>query len=154
MSHVIAVSSVRAAGPIDVCAIVTPSEAAAVLGPLPPQPPSKTDNGGFGMTMCLYIGPSMGGQGAQTKFLRLTVQAGSSKDAPDLTQMDANKHKATVDLAGVGNAAKRNADGTFVWAKQGDVYCTAEIANGPPKGQTADSTAAKLGALCRKVLAH
>jgi len=52
------------------------------------------------------------------------------------------------------NAAKRNADGTFVWAKQGDVYCTAEIANGLPKGQTADSTAAKLGALCKKVLAH
>jgi hypothetical protein len=142
-----------AAGPIDVCKIVTPAEAAAVLGPLPQQPPAATDNAGFGMYTCMYIGPAVSGQGAQTKFLRLTVEAGSSKDAADMTQTDADKRKATTALSGVGDAAKRNAAGTFVWAKKGAAYCTAEIANGLPKAQTADSVAAKLGALCQKVLA-
>jgi len=144
----------NAAGPLDVCAIVTPTEAAAILGPLPMQPPSKTDNAGFGMYTCVYLGPAVSGEGAQTRFTRLTVQAGSGKDVPDLTQMDVDKHKATIDLAGVADLAKRSADGTFVWAKKGTVYCTAEIANGLPRGRTADSTAASLGALCRKVLSH
>src|SRR5580765_7650738 len=144
----------RAAGPIDVCGIATPAEAAAILGPLPAQPPSKTENAGFGMYMCMYAGPKVSGQGAQTIFTRLTVEAGSGKDVPDMTQMDANKHKATIDLPGVADAAKRNVQGTFVWAKRGDVYCTADIANGTPAGQSAESTAAKLGALCKKILAH
>jgi hypothetical protein len=148
------VSPAYAAGPIDVCAIVTPADAAAVLGPLPAQPPSKTDNVGFGMTMCVYVGPAVSGEGAQTRLRRLTVQAGSGKDVPDLTEADVKKHKATAKLANVGDAATRNADGTFVWAKRGDVYCTAEIVNGAPRGQTADDTASKLGSLCRKVLAH
>jgi len=143
-----------AAGPIDICAIVTPAEAAAVMGPLPQQPPSKTDNGGFGMSMCMYLGPSVGGQGAQTTFLRLTVQAGASKDAADIFEYNADRRKATIDFPKVGDSAKRNAQGTFVLAKKGATYCTAEIANGLPRGATADSAAAKLGALCQKVLAH
>jgi len=75
----------NAAGPLDVCAIVTPTEAAAILGPLPMQPPSKTDNAGFGMYTCVYLGPAVSGEGAQKRFTRLTVQAGSGKDVPDLT---------------------------------------------------------------------
>ena len=142
-----------AAGPIDVCAAVTPVEAASVMGPLPSQPPSKTDNAGFGMSTCIYLGPRVSGQGAQTVMLRLTVQAGASKDAADMTQYYADTHKATTALAGVGESAKRSADGAFVWAKQGSVYCTAEIANGLPKGSTVDATAAKLGGLCKKVFA-
>lgn len=149
----VAATLAGAAGPIDVCAAVTPADAAAVLGPLPSQPPSKTENVGFGMTMCQYVGPTISGQGAQSKMLRLTVQAGGSKDAADMTQYDADKRKAATALAGVGESAKRNAEGTFVWAKQGSAYCTAEIANGQPKGSTPDATAAKLGGLCRKVLA-
>jgi hypothetical protein len=141
-----------AAGPIDVCSIVTATDAEAVLGPLPMQPPAKTDNVGFGIRACLYVGPALSGQGAQTVFARLTVQAGSGKDAPDLMQMDADKRKATIDLPGVGDAAKRNAAGSFVWARQGGVLCTAEISNGLPAALTADSAASQLGALCRKVL--
>jgi hypothetical protein len=143
-----------AAGPIDICAIVTPADAAAVMGPLPQQPPSKTDNGGFGTTMCMYLGPSVGGQGAQTTFLRLTVQAGTGKDAVDIFEFNADRRKATIDFPKVGDSARRNAQGTFVLAKKGATYCTAEIANGLPRGATADSAAAKLGALCQKVLVH
>jgi hypothetical protein len=143
-----------AAGPIDVCGVVTPSEAAAILGPLPPQPPSKTDNAGFGIYSCMHIGPAISGQGAQTIFTRLTVQAGSGKDVPDLMQMDADKRKATIDLPGVGEAAKRSANGLFVWAKQAGVYCTAEMSNGLPRGLTGDSAASQLGGLCRKIFAR
>lgn len=146
-------TTLGAAGSIDVCAAVTPADAASVMGPLPAQPPSKTDNAGFGMSMCMYIGPRVSGEGAQTRLLRLTVQAGASKDAPDLTQADADKRKATTALSGVGDSAKRNAEGTFVWAKHGSAYCTAEVANGLPKGSTPDATAAKLGGLCKKVFA-
>jgi hypothetical protein len=138
---------------IDVCGIVTPAKAKAVLGALAPQPPATTDHIGFGIDSCLYIGPALSGAGAQTVFSRLTVQAGAGKDAPDMLQMDADKRKATMPLTGVGDAAKRNQAGTFVWAKQGGVVCTAEIANGLPRGLTADSAAAGLGGLCRDVFA-
>ena len=143
-----------AAGPIDICAIVTPADAAALMGPLPQQPPSKTDNGGFGTSMCMYLGPSVGGQGAQTTFLRLTVQAGAGKDAADIFEYNADRRKATIDFPKIGDSAKRNAQGTFVLAKKGATYCSAEIANGLPRGATADSAAARLGALCQKVFAH
>jgi hypothetical protein len=120
----------KAAGPIVVCGVVTPKEAAAILGPLPTQPPSKTDNAGFGIYTCMYLGPAVSGQGAQTILTRLTVQAGSGRDVPDLMQADADKRKATIDRRGVGDVAKRSANGAFVWSKKGDVYCTAEISNG------------------------
>jgi hypothetical protein len=138
---------------IDVCAIIPPAKAKAVLGALAPQPPAATDHVGFGIDSCLYIGPALSGAGAQTVFSRLTVQAGIGKDAPDMLQMDADKRKATIPLTGVGDAAKRNQAGSFVWAKQGGVVCTAEIANGLPNGLTADSAAAALGGLCRDVFA-
>jgi hypothetical protein len=138
---------------IDVCAIVTAAKAKAVLGDLTPQPPVKTDHAGFGVDTCMYIGPKVSGVGAQTIFLRLTVQTGTGKDGPDMLQADADKRKATASLAGIGEAAKRNQLGTFVWAKQGGVACTAEIANGLPKGLTADSAAAALGGLCRDIFA-
>jgi hypothetical protein len=137
---------------IDVCAIVTAARAKATLGVLAPQPPARTDHVGFGIDSCVYIGPSVSGAGAQTVFSRLSVQAGSGKDAPDMLQMDADKRKATIAVAGVGDAATRNQAGTFVWAKQGGVVCTAEIANGLPKGLTADAAASALGGLCRDVL--
>jgi hypothetical protein len=139
---------------IDVCRLVTAGDAAAVVGPLPAQPPSKTESVGFGIHQCLYVGPRLSGQGAQTVFTRLTVSAGSSKDAGDLLQDDADKRKATIDLPAVGDQAKRSAAGSFVWARRGSVVCTAEIANGLPAGLTADAAAAKLGALCGKVLAQ
>jgi hypothetical protein len=138
---------------IDVCAIVTTAKAKAVLGDLAPQPPVKTDHVGFGVDNCMYIGPKISGAGAQTIFSRLTVQTGTGKDGPDMLQTDADKRKATVSLAGVGEAAKRNQAGTFVWAKQGGVACTAEIANGLPKGLTADSAATALAGLCRDIFA-
>jgi len=137
----------------DVCAIVTPAKAKAVLGELPAQPPSKTDHGGFGVDSCMYIGPKLAGAGAQSIFSRLTVETGAGKDGPDMLQYYADKNKATLPLAGVGEGAKRNQAGTFVWAKQGGVACTAEIANGLPKGLTADAAATALGGLCRDVLA-
>jgi len=138
---------------IDVCAIVTPAKAKAVLGGLASQPPAKTDHVGFGVDTCMYIGPKLSGVGAQTIFSRLTVQTGTGKDGPDMLQSDADKRKATASLAGVGEAAKRNQAGTFIWAKQGGIACTVEIANGLPKGLTADSTAAALGGLCRDIFA-
>ena len=138
---------------IDVCAIVTPAKAKAVLGDLASQPPAKTDHVGFGVDTCMYIGPRMSGVGAQTIFLHLTVQTGTGKDGPDMLQSDADKRKATASLAGVGEAAKRNQAGTFVWAKQGGIACTAEIANGLPKGLTADTAANALGGLCRDIFA-
>lgn len=141
------------AGPIDVCGVITPDVAAAVLGPLPAQPPAKTDNAGFGIYACMYIGPKRSGEGAQTIFSRLTVSAGSGKDATDLLQADADKQHATLDLPGVGDAAKRSTDGSFVWAKQGERNCTAQIHNGLPAALTADQAAAQLGGLCQKVLA-
>jgi hypothetical protein len=138
---------------IDVCAIVTPAKAKAVMGELGPQPPVKTDHVGFGVDNCMYIGPKLSGAGAQTIFSRLTVQTGTGKDGPDMLQADVDKRKATASLAGVGETAKRNQAGTFVWAKQGGVACTAEIANGLPKGLTADSAATALGGLCRDIFA-
>ncbi len=141
------------AGPIDVCAIVTADEAKALLGPLPMQPPAKTDNAGFGIRDCMYIGPALSGAGAQTHFARLMVRAGRTKDAEDLLQADADRQKATVNLSGVGDAAKRNAEGMFVWATKGGIYCTAEISVGLPPKLTADSAAAGLADLCRKIFA-
>ncbi len=141
------------AGPIDMCGIITPQVAASVLGPLPQQPPSKTDSAGFGIYDCMYIGPRLSGQGAQTVFSRLTVSAGSGKDAGDMLQMDAEKQHATADLSGVGDSAKRNANGTFIWAKKGERYCTAQISNSLPSSLTPDQAAAKLGDLCQKLLA-
>ena len=138
---------------IDVCAIVTPEKAKAVLKDLAPQPPVKTDHVGFGVDGCMYIGPKMSGVGAQTIFSRLTVQTGTGKDGPDMLQADADKRQATASLAGVGEAAKRSQVGTFVWARQGGVACTAEISNGLPRGLTADSAAAALGGLCRDIFA-
>ncbi len=136
---------------IDVCGIVTPEKAKAVMGDLGPQPPAKTDHAGFGVDVCMYLGPKVSGAGAQTVFSRLTVQTGTGKDGPDMLQADADKRKATLPITGVADAAKRNQAGTFVWAKQGAVVCTAEIAN--PKGLTADAAAAALGGLCRDVFA-
>ncbi len=138
---------------IDVCAVVTPAKAKAVLGDLASQPPAKTDHVGFGVDTCIYIGPKISGAGAQTIFGRLTVQTGTGKDGPDMLQADADKRKATAVLSGVGEAAKRNQAGTFIWSKQGGVACTAEIANGLPKGLTADSAASALGELCRDIFA-
>jgi hypothetical protein len=138
---------------IDVCGIVTPAKAKAVLGDLGPQPPSKTDHVGFGVDTCMYLGPKMSGAGAQTIFSRLTVQTGTGKDGPDMLQADADKRKATLPLAGIGEAAKRNQAGTFVWTKQGGIACTVEMVNGVPKGLTADSAAAALGGLCRDIFA-
>lgn len=143
----------NASGPIDVCGIVTPAEAKALLGPLPMQPPAATDSVGFGIYMCMYIGPKLSGEGAQTVFSRLTVEAGSGKDVPDLLQMDADKRHAVITLSGAGDEAKRNAAGSFVWAKQGALYCTAEIGNGLPPGLTADSAATQLTGLCSKIFA-
>lgn len=138
---------------IDVCGVVTPAKARAVMGELPSQPPSKTDHVGFGVDTCVYLGPKLSGAGAQTIFSRLTVQTGTGKDGPDMLQADADKRKATLPLAGVGDAAKRNQAGTFVWARQGAVACTAEIANGLPKTLTADSAVTALAGLCRDVFA-
>jgi len=138
---------------IDVCGVVTPAKANALMGGLPSQPAVKTDHVGFGVDACMYVGPKLSGAGAQTIFSRLTVQTGMGKDGPDMLQMDADKRKATLPLTGVGDAAKRNEAGTFVWAKQGRIACTAEIANGLPKGLTADSAATALGGLCRDVFA-
>jgi hypothetical protein len=138
---------------IDVCAIVTAAKAKTVLGDLGPQPPVKTDHVGFGVDSCMYLGPRISGAGAQTIFSRLTVQTGTGKDGPDMLQADADKRKATVPLAGVGDAAKRNQAGMFVWAMHGGVACTAEIANGLPKGMTGDAAATALGALCKDVFA-
>jgi hypothetical protein len=138
---------------IDVCGVVTPAKAKAVMGELPSQPPSKTDHVGFGVDTCMYLGPKLSGAGAQTIFSRLTVQTGTGKDGPDMVQADADKRKATLPLAGVGDVAKRNQAGTFVWARQGAVACTAEIANGLPKTLTADSAVTALAGLCRDVFA-
>lgn len=138
---------------IDVCGIVTAVKAKAVLGSLASQPAAQTDHVGFGVDSCMYVGPAMSGSGGQTVFSRLTVQAGAGKDAPDMLQMDADKRKATIPLSGVGDAAKRNQAGTFVWARHAGVVCTAEIANGLPKGLTADSAASSLAGLCRDVFA-
>lgn len=149
-----AASAIAQAKPaIDVCGIVTPAKAKVVLGDLGAQPPAKTDHVGFGVDSCMYIGPRISGAGAQTTFSRLTVQTGTGKDGPDMLQADVDKRKATVPLAGVGDAAKRNPAGTFVWAMHGGVACTAEIANGLPKGMTGDAAATALEALCRDVFA-
>jgi len=136
---------------VDVCGIVTAAKAKAVLGEVVTEPPVKTDHVGFGVDSCMYITPISGG-GAHASFLRLTVQVGSGKDGPDMLQMDADRRKATLPLAGMSDA-KRSQSGTFVWAKQGGVACTAEIANGLPKGLTADAAATALGGLCRDALA-
>lgn len=136
---------------IDVCGIVTPAKAKAALGEVANQPPAKTDHAGFGIDTCMYMTP-VHGAGANVSFLRLLVQAGTGKDGPDMLQTEADMRKATLSLAGVGEAAKRSQAGTFIWAKQGSVACTAEIANGLPKGLTPDSAAAALGGLCRDVL--
>lgn len=147
-------SSTRAsAGPVDVCGVITPQVAESVLGPLPSQPPSKTDSAGFGIYDCMYVGPKISGEGAQTVFSRLTVSTGAGKDAGDMLQMDADKQHATSDLPGVGDSAKRNAAGAFVWAKKGDRYCTAQISNGLPRSLTPDQAATKLGDLCQKLFA-
>jgi hypothetical protein len=148
-----ALAEASAADAIDVCKIVTTAEAATILGALPPQPKSETEHVGFGVDMCMYVGPALSGQGAQTRFARLTVQAGRGKDASDTLQMDAEQRKATLNLPGVGEAAKRNEEGSFVLAAQGGVFCTAEISNGLPKGLTAESAASQLGGLCRKIFA-
>lgn len=148
-----ATATQASAGRVDVCGIITPQVAASVLGPLPQQPPSKTDSAGFGIYDCMYVGPRLSGQGAQTVFLRLTISTGVGKDAADMLQADADKQKAASDLSGVGDSAKRNAAGSFVWAKKGNRYCTAEIANGLPTSLSADQAATKLGDLCQKVLA-
>lgn len=139
-------------GPIDVCGIVTSDKATNVLGSLSPQPPAKTDNAGFGTYSCLYIGPAVSGEGAQTVFARLTVQAATGKDGPDLMQADVDKHKATIDVPGVGSAAKRNEAGTFVWATADGVGCTAELSL-LPNGLGADAAASKLAGLCRDIFA-
>jgi len=146
-------TAAKPAGPIDVCGIITPADAAALLGPLPMQPPSKTDHAGFGVDDCMYLGPALGGEGAQTHFARLTVQAGRSSDAADMLQGDAERRKATAPMSGVGDSAKRNEAGMFVWATKGGVSCTAEIAVGLPPSLTADSAATGLGSLCAKVFA-
>lgn len=138
---------------IDVCGIVTPAKAKVVLGDLVAQPPAKTDHVGFGVDSCMYLGPKISGAGAQTTFSRLTVQTGTGKDGPDMLQADVDKRKATLPLAGVGDAAKRNQAGTFVWAMHGGVACTAEIANGLPKGMTGDAAATALGGLCKDLFA-
>jgi hypothetical protein len=138
---------------IDVCGIVTPAKAKVVLGDLGAQPPAKTDHVGFGVDSCMYLGPRISGAGAQTTFSRLTVQTGTGKDGPDMLQADADKRKATLPLAGVGDAGKRNQAGMFVWAMHAGVACTAEIANGLPKGMTGDAAATALGGLCKDVFA-
>ena len=138
---------------IDVCGIVTQAKAKAVLGTVGPQPPVKTDHVGFGVDSCMYIGPKVSGAGAQTIFSRLTVQTGTGKDGPDMLQADADKRKATLPLSGVGDSAKRNQAGTFVWAKQGSVACTAEIANALANVSNADSAASALAGLCREIFA-
>lgn len=138
---------------IDVCAIVTAAKAKATLGALTSQPAVHTDHVGFGVDSCMYVGPPVSGTGGQTVFLRLIVETGTGKDGPEMLQMDADKRKATVALPSLGDAATRNQAGTFVWARQAGVVCTAEVANGLPKGLTADSAASALGNLCRDVLA-
>jgi hypothetical protein len=80
---------------IDVCGIVTPAKAKAALGDLGAQPPAKTDHVGFGVDSCMYLGPTISGAGAQTIFSRLTVQAGTGKDGPDMLQADVDKRNAT-----------------------------------------------------------
>ncbi len=137
---------------IDVCGVVTPAKAKAVLGALAAQPPVKTDHVGFGVDSCMYIGPKVSGAGAQTIFSRLTVQTGTGKDGPDMLQADVDKRKATLPVPGVGEGAKRNQAGTFIWAKQGGVACTAEISS-PSNTLTADAAATMLGGLCRDVFA-
>lgn len=141
-----------ASGPIDVCSLATPDDAAKILGRLPSQPPSTTDHAGFGISVCMYIGPALSGAGAQTIFPRLTIQAGRGKDAADILQDDVDKRKATTPLSGVGDSAKRNEAGSFVWATKGGVTCTAEISNGLPPTLTPDTAATGLGGLCQKVL--
>jgi len=138
---------------IDVCGIVTAPKAKTVLGEVVTQPPVKTDHAGFGVDACVYMTP-VHGAGANVSVLRLTVQAGTGKEGPDMLQTEAEMRKATLPIAGVGESAKRNQAGTFIWAKQGAVACTAEIANGLPKGVTADAAAIGLAGLCRDVLAR
>lgn len=141
----------KPAGAIDVCGRVTSNDAAGVVGPLAPQPTVKTESMGFGIYQCMYLGRALSGQGAQTIFARLTVSAGSGKDASDLLQNDADKRHATIDLPGIGDTVRRNEAGTFVWASRGGIYCTAEISHLPP-GLSADSAASQLAALCQKTL--
>ena len=107
---------------------------------------------GFGITACMYVGPALSGEGAQTTFARLTIQAGRGKDPADMLQDDVDKRHATTALANVGDSATRNAEGSFVWATRGGVTCTAEISNGLPPTVTADAAAQGLGHLCQKVL--
>jgi hypothetical protein len=136
------------------CGIVTPGDATALLGPLPLQPPAKTESVGFGIYQCMYVGPKRSGGGAQTVFSHLTVAAGTGKDAADLLQNEAEKRHAVVDFSGLGEGAKRSADGSFVWAKQGALSCTAQISNGLPPALTADSATTQLAGLCRKVFSN
>src|SRR5205807_9807724 len=56
-------ASNSAAGPIDVCSIVTLADAAAILGTLPGQPPSKTENAGLASRICMCLGPRVAGAG-------------------------------------------------------------------------------------------
>jgi hypothetical protein len=146
-------AAAAATGPIDACAIVTPDDAAKLLGPLPQQPPAKTDHAGFGISACMYVGPALSGQGAQTKFAQLWIQTGRGKDAADMLEYDGTRRQATIALPGVGDSARRNAAGSFVWATKGGIACTAEIRNGLPASVTADAAATGLGGLCQKVFA-
>lgn len=146
-------TSSAASGPIDICSIVTPADAAALMGSLTPQPPAKTDHVGFGISACMYVGPALSGTGAQTIFARLTIQAGRGKDPADMLQDDVEKRHATTTLPGVGDSAKRNDTGSFVWTSKSGVTCTAEISNGLPPPLTPDTAAQGLGRLCQKVLA-
>jgi hypothetical protein len=118
------------------------------------QPPSTTENAGFGIYACGYIGPALSGEGAQTHFARITMSAGHGQDATEMMQADVDKRRAIIDLPGVGDRAKRSENGWFVWAQQGGLSCTAEITVGLPPGLTGDAAAPQLGRLCGKIFAQ
>ena len=56
-----------------------------------------------------------------------------------------------VPLAGVGDLARRNADGTALAARKGDMYCNIQVVTSTA-GERGDALARKLGALCSKLI--
>lgn len=57
-----------------------------------------------------------------------------------------------VALTGVGDIARRNADGTAVVARKGDLYCNIQVVSSTT-GERGEALAHKLGALCSKLFA-
>ena len=57
-----------------------------------------------------------------------------------------------VPLAGIGDIARRNADGTTLAARKGNMYCNIQVV-ASTAGERGEALAHKLGALCSKLFA-